>query len=134
METLSMRLKALRKEKGLTLEELAKELDTTKVTLSRYENGIREPKGETLNKLANYFNVSTDYLFARTDDKNYISDEGIADVKLEMDKMLKKIGAHGSLMFDGEPMTDEELDSFLQSMEVVLTLAKKKQESKLRGK
>ncbi len=49
------------KEKGYTLEEMAKDLNTTKVTLSRYENGTREPKSETLNQLSDYFNVSINY-------------------------------------------------------------------------
>jgi len=42
---------------------MAKDLNTTKVTLSRYENAKREPKSETLNQLSGYFNVSIDYLF-----------------------------------------------------------------------
>ncbi|MFR3499867.1 MAG: helix-turn-helix domain-containing protein, partial [Paraclostridium bifermentans] len=62
METLAFRLRELRKEKGLTLEQMANDLNTTKVTLSRYENGTREPKSEMLSQLSDYFNVSIDYL------------------------------------------------------------------------
>ena len=57
MEILAIRLKKLRKEKGYTLEDIANNLDTIKVILSRYENGTREPKSETLNQLSDYFNV-----------------------------------------------------------------------------
>lgn len=134
METLSDRLKYLRKEKGLTLEQMANDLGTTKVTLSRYENGIREPKGETLNNLANYFNVSIDYLFARTNDKNALSNEDKADVKLAIDEVLSNLESSEGLMFDGAPMDKEEFDSFVQSLEVVLTVAKKKQIEKLKNK
>ena len=44
MKTLGERLKDLRKEKGYTLEQVAEKLNTTKITISRYENNLREPK------------------------------------------------------------------------------------------
>lgn len=134
MKTLSNRLKSLRKEKGLTLEQMATDLGTTKVTLSRYENGIREPKGETLNLIANYFNVSIDYLFARTDDRNSLSNEDKVDVKVAIDEVLSSLEYSEGLMFDGEPMDKNEFDSFLQSLEVVFTVAKKRQVDKLKNK
>jgi len=134
MDTLSTRLKALRKEKGLTLEQVAKDFDTTAITISRYENGIRSPKGETLNALADYFDVSIDYLFARTNERNSLSEKGKADVKKALDEVLVSFESNEGLMFDGEPMDKHEFDSFLQSLEVVFTIAKKKQEEKLRKK
>ena len=72
METLAFRLRELRKEKGLTLEQMANDLNTTKVTLSRYENGTREPKSEMLSQLSDYFNVSIDYLFGKKSNFNSI--------------------------------------------------------------
>lgn len=54
MATFSDRLRELRKERNVTLEELAKILGTTKATLSRYENNLREPKAEFVEMLANY--------------------------------------------------------------------------------
>lgn len=134
MDTLSTRLKALRKEKGLTLEQMAKDFNSTAITISRYENGIRDPKGETLNALANYFDVSIDYLFARTNERNSLSKKGKADVKKTLDEVLLNFESSDGLMFDGQPMNKEEFDSFMQSLEVVLTVAKKKQEEKLRKK
>lgn len=44
MSVLNKRLKMLRIEKGLTQEQVAKDLGTTKVSIGRYENGTREPK------------------------------------------------------------------------------------------
>lgn len=63
-----MRLKELRKKKGLTQLRLAIELNTTQNTISRYETGEHEPGIAELLKLADYFNVSVDYLLERTDD------------------------------------------------------------------
>ncbi|MBV1817298.1 helix-turn-helix transcriptional regulator [Bacteroidales bacterium MSK.15.36] len=70
MATFSERMKALRKEKDITLEELSEILGTTKATLSRYENNLRIPNVDFIDELANFFNVSTDYLLGRTDIKN----------------------------------------------------------------
>ncbi|GET12092.1 hypothetical protein SN811_05920 [Ligilactobacillus agilis] len=59
------RLKELRKQKGLTLVELGKEVNLANNTLRRYERGIREPNISMLIKLADYFNVTVDYLIGR---------------------------------------------------------------------
>lgn len=59
------KLKELRKQKGLTLVELGKKVNLANNTLSQYERGIREPNISMLIKLADYFNVSVDYLIGR---------------------------------------------------------------------
>lgn len=61
-----MRLKELRKKKGISQLRLATDLNTTQNTISRYETGEREPGIDDLMKLADYFNVSVDYLLGRT--------------------------------------------------------------------
>ena len=62
-----MRLKELRKKKGLSQLRLATELNTTQNTISRYETGEREPGIDELINIADYFNVSVDYLIGRTE-------------------------------------------------------------------
>ena len=62
-----MRLKELRKKKGISQLRLATELNTTQNTISRYETGEREPGIAELIKIADYFNVSVDYLIERTE-------------------------------------------------------------------
>lgn len=62
-----MRLKELRKKKGISQLRLATELNTTQNTISRYETGEREPGIEELIIIADYFNVSVDYLIGRTE-------------------------------------------------------------------
>lgn len=61
-----LRLKSLRKERKLTQEALGEKINVTKVSISGYENGNRTPDTETLQKLADFFDVSTDYLLGRT--------------------------------------------------------------------
>ena len=62
-----MRLKELRKKKGISQLRLATDLNTTQNTISRYETGEREPGIDDLIKIADYFNVSVDYLIGRTE-------------------------------------------------------------------
>lgn len=59
-------LKSLRKSNGLTQDELAKALKVSRSTIGMYENGSREPDYETLESIADYFNVDIDYLLGRT--------------------------------------------------------------------
>ena len=62
-----VRLKELRKKKGISQLRLATDLNTTQNTISRYETGEREPGIAELIKIAEYFNVSVDYLIGRTE-------------------------------------------------------------------
>lgn len=64
------RLKKLRKEKNLYQKELAEILGVSRPTISQYEAGTRRPDNETLEKLADYFKVSIDYLLGRTDERS----------------------------------------------------------------
>ncbi len=69
---LGERLKALRKKKGMTQKELADELLLDTSSISKYESGAAVPSYEALEKIANYFHVSTDYLYGR--EKNHYAD------------------------------------------------------------
>lgn len=62
MSIFAQRLRELRQEKGLSMKQLAKELNTTDAAVSNWENEINEPKISYLKDIAQYFNVSADYL------------------------------------------------------------------------
>ncbi len=62
-----MRLKELRKSKKISQLKLAMDLNMNQNTISRYETSEREPGINELIKIAEYFNVSVDYLLGRTD-------------------------------------------------------------------
>lgn len=64
------RLKALRKQKRLTLDDIQKATGIKRGTYNNYENGKTEPKLETWNKLADFFEVPTSYLMGLSDDVN----------------------------------------------------------------
>ncbi len=62
-----MRLRELRKKRKITQQKLALDLNMSQNTISRYETGEREAGYAELILLADYFNVSVDYLLGRTD-------------------------------------------------------------------
>ena len=62
-----MRLKQLRQKRGISQLKLAMDLGLNQNSISRYESGEREADYQTLIRLADYFNVSVDYLLERTE-------------------------------------------------------------------
>lgn len=65
-----MRLRELRKKRGITQLKLALDLNMNQNSISRYETGEREADYATLIRFADYFNVTIDYLLGRTDKPN----------------------------------------------------------------
>ena len=62
-----MRFKQLRRQRGISQLKLAMDLGLNQNSISRYESGEREADYQTLIRLADYFNVSVDYLLERTE-------------------------------------------------------------------
>ena len=68
-----LNLRELRKKRGISLKELGEIIGVAESTVSLYENEKRQPDFSTLNKLADYFNVSVDYLLGREPQDTAIS-------------------------------------------------------------
>lgn len=68
LENYFERIKQLRMSRGTTQKELALLLDITSNAYQKYEYGEREPNMSTFIALADYFDVSLDYLVGRSDD------------------------------------------------------------------
>ena len=96
------RFKELREEKGYSMEKIANYLHVSKSTLSRIENGLREPKQSLLEDYAKFFNVTTDYLLGLTDNPklNVRDEKNISkDLKDIMDDF--RSGESGPVFYDG---------------------------------
>lgn len=117
------RLKELRKRWGLTQAELADQLGISRPTLTKYEQGEREPDYTTLKKIADYFNISTDYLLGRT---NFEKATAIQKI-VEMSGLLKKIEEipieepYFSISFVAEEFYDILKEADNKEREVLLT-------------
>lgn len=69
MATFAERLRSLRQEKGWSQQRLADNLKLSKSSVNMYERGEREPGFETMEAIADLFNVDMNYLYGRTDVK-----------------------------------------------------------------
>ena len=111
MATFAERLKSLRREKGWSQQRLADELELSKSSVNMYERGEREPGFETMEAIADLFNVDMNYLYGRTDIK--IADPIVIEKKptippgFEPMPKMKKIPLIGSIAC-GEPITAEQ--------------------------
>lgn len=87
---LGKRIKELRESKDVSQLELSKHLNISNTTLSQYETGKRIPSDEIKIKIAQYFNVSIDYLFGQSNIKNpYVNNEKI-DMAISDDSELSE--------------------------------------------
>lgn len=82
------RLKELRLEEHLTLRELGEKVNMSSSRLSQYELGKREPKLETWQKLADFFNVPVDYLLGISKDRSTLT---IDDLNTEEQEAYERI-------------------------------------------
>ena len=74
MSVFSTRLKELRNKANLSQQELSKIIGISKSSINMYERGEREPGLETVGAFADYFDVQTDYLLGKHDDKRSIKE------------------------------------------------------------
>lgn len=83
MKTLGYRLKSLRKNMQLTGEEFGAKMNVSKPTVSLWESDKRTPNAEMLQKIANFFDVSVDYLLIgkpNTTNDSYYYDSEVAEL------------------------------------------------------
>ena len=88
-------LAELRQDKGLTQKQLGKVLSVSTGTISNYENGVHYPDLEKLVTLADYFQVSTDYLLGR---KGYSLSVQQAQSRQTRDELLEQLIQNISLL------------------------------------
>jgi len=90
------RLKELRQKANITQKELALSIHSSQQNIAFYEKGERKPKHEMVEKLADFFNVSTDYLLGKTDIPDPDSD-------IDLDSAIDN-----SVAYDGTPITEHD--------------------------
>lgn len=87
-------IKELRVEKNINQSELGKLIGVGKTTISNYETGYSSPDQETLIKIADFFNVSVDYLLNRSDDYNLqslIPETSLTDNERELLLLFRQV-------------------------------------------
>jgi transcriptional regulator with XRE-family HTH domain len=107
------RISLLREKQGLTQEDLAHKLGISRASLSHYENSRREPHYDTINKIASFFKVSTDYLLGRTDNAEIVLDPDVRDFVDNLELSDESILRNFALTIDGNKLTPDEAKRFI---------------------
>ncbi|NFL55589.1 helix-turn-helix transcriptional regulator [Clostridium sporogenes] len=115
MVTFGERLRNARNLKGITLDKMAEDLQTTKATLSRYENNLREPKADFVKKIAEYLNINIDYLLGSSDNIVFDKNKYIKNTTSATMKLLKKLIDDGTIK-RSEDVTNVQLNQLLDML------------------
>ena len=108
------KIKELAKKRGIPLAKLEESLGYS--TNYFYTLKTKTPNAERLQEIADYFNVSTDYLLGRTDNPSIAKDDTIAGYTSDD---LRKM-AENAKTFDGKPLTEEDIDAIQNIIEIYL--------------
>lgn len=126
-------IKRLRQERHMTQEELGSVINVQKAAISKYEVGRVEPSADVLRKLANFFNVSTDYLLGRTSTPSQQSATGLSpreerEIESDLEDMIHSLDGAAAYGGDSDDAEDRELlrASLKQAMILSKRIAKKK--------
>lgn len=124
---------------GVTPYKVSKETGVSQSTLSDWKRGLSTPKLDKLQKIADYFGVTVNYLMTGHEDAESSSDsqtqkkalttrdtKEITEMLNNMEDLLKQDG----LMFDGDPASPEAIDSILSAMKIGMEMAKQKNKEK----
>ena len=108
------RIKELAKKQGLSINSLEEKLGYSRNTIYNLKNS--KPSTERISEIADYFNVSTDYLLGRTDNPAIAKDDTIAGYTSDD---LRKM-AENAKTFDGKPLTEDDIDAIQNIIEIYL--------------
>lgn len=129
-EIMGKRLRLLREKSGLSQKFVAEQIGVKNNTLSGYESGNREPDSETLTKLADYYEVSTDYLHGRSDNiKGLTAQNNNYHSLNEIDKLIKQYGMEQMGFFDIEQwkfLSPQDIKIVEEHFKMIVKLAKER--------
>nr|WP_302887354.1 helix-turn-helix transcriptional regulator [uncultured Romboutsia sp.]DAM61416.1 MAG TPA: Repressor protein CI [Caudoviricetes sp.] len=112
------KLKELRLEKKINQSELGEKIGISPSTVGMYERDQRFPDKDILGKIADYFEVSVDYLLGRTDERNLNKE------KPKLDPGIKTIAAHRVNPY--EDISEEGINKINEYIEMVRLMEKNK--------
>lgn len=136
MATFAERLKSERLNLNLKQNELAEKLFLDRTSISKYETGKQIPETPTLEKLANFFDVSVDYLLGKTEYRKFNPDKLNDRDKKDIQKDLKNImddfrNKKGDpKYYNGVELDDDGLDLMEAAMNIALEQIKIKNKKK----
>ena len=109
----NIRLKKIRNQKNMTQDELGKVLNVSGKTIGTWERDSRQPNIETINALANYFNVSTDYLLGRRENSKTKND----DKQVDLTGIGQKEDEEKIFSYEGKEIPKQDLELIRRILE-----------------
>lgn len=124
-------LKKLREERNLSQAAFAKLIGVSQSAVGNWEAGSREPNLETMDKIADFFGVSVDYLLGRDGQSVLLDnhpDNIEADIQDKLNEVLSQLDAEDAdLLFNGESLDPDSRELLAASIERTIRLAKELQ-------
>lgn len=124
---LAQQLKKLRNRDNISQAKLAITLGITQQAIAKWETNKATPDPDMLNKIADYFHVSADYLLGREKNDNNLPElnaKDERDIAKELEKMMNNLDSDSGLSFYGQPLTDENKEILRASLENTLRMSK----------
>lgn len=121
------KIKNLRKERGITQQELANAIEVVQSTIGMIESGKKVGSPKTLKKIADFFDVTVDYLLSdnKVEENIELSKKAERDIAKDLERTLNELeNSQDALMFSGEPLDDETRELLRISLENSMRLAK----------
>lgn len=116
----------LLKERGITAYKVAQDTGITTATLSSWKKGRYTPKREKLQKIADYFGVTVDYLMTGKEEpkekKSELTARDERDIAKDLNSIMKKLrnGEDGPASFEGTDIPEDDLELFAGQIELML--------------
>ncbi|MHC5248791.1 helix-turn-helix domain-containing protein [Enterococcus sp. LJL90] len=127
------RIKSLAKQRDITIKELAFQIGIGENSIYRWDK--TSPQSDKLQKVADFFDVSTDYLLGRTNTKYYeLSDKEKNDIAIQAEKLIDGLENGENQNYYGEPATEEQRDRLLIAIRTAMEMNKEEAKKKFTRK
>ena len=127
-------LKLLRKQHNLSQKEIGNIFHASQNTVSQWENGTRKPSSDIIQEIADYFDVSVDYLLGRQEQLPELNSKDKREIQEILDDTEQQLLSQDGLMFDGSPATDEDVQKIIMAMKMGMEMIKKENKAKFTPK
>lgn len=121
MTTLFERVRNIASERGLSIAELERRLDLSPNSL--YKLKKQKPSIDRIESIAEFFDVSVDFILGRNfEEKDHegFTDKDRKDIGKRLEEIKNDLENSDGLMFSGEPLTEEAMESLMDAMEYIV--------------
>lgn len=133
-KTLAQNLQRLMTLRDISRQQICADLDIKYTTFTDWYNGNKYPRIDRIEQLANYFGIVKSQLIETEGTVSPLSPRDERDISKDLQRMMDNLENNNSLMFDGDPLSDEAKESILAAMKLGLEAAKLKNKERFTPK